>query len=288
LPGRFAVRAESRRSRLYHRDAIAQRVTAAIADALGAGPEPGDQPVVLARFLDDTCTLSLDTTGPALHDRGYRQEPGPAPLREDIARALVLASGWDRRRPLIDPFAGAGTIAIEAALLARGQAPGRHRKFAFHATRLYDAARFAALQAEADAAVRPGARILASDRRADCIAMTERNAERAGVRADLEVAAAPLSSSPWRAELAHAGAVVSDPPHGKRLGDPRALVKLYRALGAWLAGAPADCAIALVAADRRLALRTGLPLKTAFLTPHGGRKVRALVRPLSGGAAAPA
>ncbi|MEZ5965582.1 MAG: hypothetical protein R3F56_17235 [Planctomycetota bacterium] len=279
LPGRYSVRAESRLSRLYHRDAIAERVVQAAASTLGGGPsaEP-DAPSVLVRFLHDECTISLDTTGRPLHDRGYRREPGPAPLREDLSRALLLASGWDPTSTLIDPFAGAGTLLIEAALLARRLAPGRNRTFAVADTRLFDPEVFARVQAAAERRALPRApRLLGSDRRADCIDMARRNAALAGVEGDLDLAVAPLSSSPWRDELAGAGAVVTDPPHGRRMGDPARLALLYRSLGTWLAAAAPTCRIAIASSDRRLALRTGLPLKTAFLSTHGGAKLRALV-----------
>lgn len=282
VPGPVRVRAESRRSRLYHRDAIAERVVAGIALALGTdadAPPDDDAPSVLARFVDDHCTLSIDTSGRPLHERGYRLEPGYAPLREDVARALVLASGWDRASPLIDPFAGSGTIAIEAALLARRLPPGGTRTFAFEATRLCTGSVLAQVRAAAQAATVPAPPpIHASDRSEEAIGVVGRNAARAGVGADLRVATAPLSHSPWQAEVASAGAVVTNPPFGHRLGTPATLAGLYRALGRWLEAAPSTCGIAILSADRRLTLRTGLPLTTAFLVDPGGTKVRALVR----------
>lgn len=290
LPGRFQVRAESRRSRLYHRDAIAERVAASASDAVGASTSAdADAPTVLVRFCDDQCTISLDTSGRPLHDRGYRHEPGPAPLREDLARALILASGWDAASPLIDPFAGAGTILIEAAMLARRLPPGGKRSFAFEHTRLFDAPAWRAALADAEQRSRPTSpRLLGSDRRADCIDMARRNAGRAGVAGDLTLAVASLSESPFRDDLAQAGAVVTDPPHGRRMGNPAQLVQLYRALGTWLAAAPASCRLAIASTDRRLTLRTGVALHTAFLTTHGGAKMRALVRTAPGATAAPA
>ena len=74
--------------------------------------------------------LVLDTTGAGLHKRGYRLESGEAPLKETLAAGLVLLSHWNRERPFLDPFCGAGTLAIEAALIGRNRAPGRERSFA--------------------------------------------------------------------------------------------------------------------------------------------------------------
>ncbi len=285
-PGPVRVRAESRRSRLYHRDAIAERVAAGIALALGTAPDAAADdtaPSVLARFVDDHCTLSIDTSGRPLHERGYRLEPGHAPLREDVARALVLASGWDRVSPLLDPFAGSGTIVIEAALLARRMPPGATRAFAYEATRLCRPDVVAEVRAAALARVAVGAPpLFGSDRSEEATAIAARNAARAGVADAVRFVAAPLSRTPLAAELPRAGAVASNPPLGRRLGSPEALANLYRALGRWLEAAPATCGIAILSADRRLTLKTGIPLTTAFLVDPGGMKVRALVRGVSG------
>jgi 23S rRNA G2445 N2-methylase RlmL len=166
--------------------------------------------------------------------------------------------------------------------------PGRGRAFGFAQTRLFEASLWEEVQRQAEARALPAPRVLASDRRADLIAAAVRNATHAGVAADVHLATAALAESPCRGELAGAGAVVSDPPHGRRLGDTTALVKLYRALGGWLQTAPPSCGIALLSGDRRLTLRTGLRLETAFLASQGGAKVRALVRPAAVSGAAPA
>ncbi len=87
--------------------------------------------LILVRFFRDTCTISVDTSGELLNRRGYRLETAKAPLRETLAAGLLMASGWDAHSPLMDPFCGSGTIAIEAALMARRIAPGKNRQFAF-------------------------------------------------------------------------------------------------------------------------------------------------------------
>jgi len=81
--------------------------------------------LVFVRLDHDQCTISLDSSGALLHRRGYRLETAKAPLRETLAAGILMASNWDRRSPIIDPFCGSGTIVIEAALMAGGIAPGK-------------------------------------------------------------------------------------------------------------------------------------------------------------------
>lgn len=83
--------------------------------------------------------LYLNSSGPALHQRGYRLQTGTAPIKENLAAALLLLANWRFKSPLLDPFCGSGTIAIEAALLARNIAPGRWRSFAFEQFKNFEA-----------------------------------------------------------------------------------------------------------------------------------------------------
>ena len=145
LPGNGSVevRVTCRKSKLYHSDAVAERVLAVIAGVAPSGTEmksrsfnpdedeeeyqgKGGSGLFIVRIVNDQCEISADSSGELLHRRGYRKEVAKAPLRETLAAAMVLASGWDGRRgePLLDPLCGSGTIPIEAALIARGIAPG--------------------------------------------------------------------------------------------------------------------------------------------------------------------
>src|SRR5262249_62099536 len=85
----------------------------------------------VVRLERDVCTVSADSSGELLHQRGYRGPQAKAPLRETLGAALVLAAGWDPATPLCDPLCGSGRIAIEAALIAAGRAPGAHRAVSF-------------------------------------------------------------------------------------------------------------------------------------------------------------
>ena len=140
-PGQpVAIRVTCKKSRLYHSDAVAERIAGAIGDRLGKLPvlEKFDDKnenvlpqLVVVRLLNDQCLISIDLSGGLLHRRGYRLATAKAPLRENLAAGLLLASDWDLCSALIDPFCGSGSIPIEAALLAAGWAPGRSRRFAF-------------------------------------------------------------------------------------------------------------------------------------------------------------
>ena len=126
--GPVALRVACHRSRLYHQQAVAERVAGAIGDRLGQAPpvqkwsDDEDRrglQLVLVRVADNHCTVSLDSSGPLLHRRGYRLAGAKAPLRETLAAGLVLASGWDGVSPLLDPFCGCGTTVCAAQKLGR-------------------------------------------------------------------------------------------------------------------------------------------------------------------------
>ncbi len=207
------LRVTCHKSRLYHSDAVAERLLHVIGDRLGQPPtlykadEESDAPaaqIVVVRLFHDRCTVSLDASGALLHRRGYRLATAKAPLRETLAAALLLASGWDAQAvappPLLDPFCGAGTIPIEAARLALAIAPGRQRRFAFMDWLDFDAALWQNLLAEAEARTRQrhaeiAGRLLiqASDRDAGAIAAAQANAERAGVAEVIDFACREIS-----------------------------------------------------------------------------------------------
>src|SRR5256714_12385374 len=143
------IRVTCRKSRLYHSDAVAERVLSVISEVRGDielgrttsedaddGEESANETQFprqrfVVRIVDDQCEISAESSGALLHRRGYRQEVAKAPLRETLAAAMILASGWRPGEPLIDPMCGSGTIPIEAAMIARGITPGVRRRFQF-------------------------------------------------------------------------------------------------------------------------------------------------------------
>lgn len=285
----LSLRVSCHKSRLYHSGGVAQRVAQAIAARLGFEPQravaesdladasPSAAPLagpraqlVLVRLDHDRCTMSVDASGEMLHRRGYREATGKAPLRENIAAALLLASGWDARTPLLDPFCGAGTIAIEAALLARQRAPGRARRFAFMGWRDFDAAGYEKLLAVADAraaAAPPPPPILASDRDPGAIAAARANATRAGVANDLALSQRTVSDV---APPPGPGFVVTNPPHGVRLSRGSDLRNLYAKLGQMLRARCPGWHVALLCPGPRLWSASGLLLEPRLRLLHGG------------------
>jgi putative N6-adenine-specific DNA methylase len=174
---------------------------------------------------------------------------------------------------------GSGTILIEAAALARRLAPGRMRSFAVEHLALHDPELLAAVRRAATGANLPALpfRIFGSDRSAAALASTRGNAERAGVSEDLELRTARLGAAlDGLPAMPDSGALVTNPPFGRRMGDLNRLADLYRSLGGLARQLPTGWLTALVAADRRMALRSGLDLHTAFLTDAGGLKIRGL------------
>jgi putative N6-adenine-specific DNA methylase len=232
------VNARSAKSRLTAVPSIQSVTKKAIVDSLrGRGhggstrlEESGPACEVEVELRADRATVSLDTTGPGLHKRGYRRAAGAAPLRETLAAALVILSRWEPPRPFADPLCGSGTIPIEAALLADNAAPGMGRSFAAEAWPFLPAAAWTGERGRARAEARrgAGARILGSDRDPRMVELAGRNARAAGIEDLVRFRAAPLAD--FRADGDH-GCIVCNPPYGERLGDAAQAEALYREMG---------------------------------------------------------
>jgi len=277
----ITLKATSSKSRVYHTGAIRERVHNAIGAAFGRAPKlaKADEPDtahVAVRFVDDVCTISIDATTTPLHRRGYRLDGRKAPLREDLAHALVLASEHAPDEALLDPFCGSGTIVIEAATRALGMPPGRLRPPPLTQTALFDADAWQALQAFTPRETIGELR--ASDRDAGAVQATKANAERAGVGHAITADACALAAQPWLQPGAAPprGVLVSNPPYGLRVSAGGRLLPLYQTLGNRAAALGDGWRTTLLAHDVRLARRTGLPLRSAFTTRHGGLSVTAM------------
>jgi putative N6-adenine-specific DNA methylase len=218
------------------KDAIVDR----IASKTGSRPDSGkdkDNVVVHLYWKDDLCRLYLNTSGPKLSDRGYRKMPGKAPLRESLAAAIIMATGYDGSGSLVCPMCGSGTLAIEAALIASRRAPGLLRSnYAFMHVKYFDKPAWKQMRAEAlkksksrggKAGFKP-ARIIATDIDAEAVEAARKNAMTAGVShlIDFDVcdfAATAIPPGP--------GIIIMNPEYGLRLGEIEKLKKTYKRIG---------------------------------------------------------
>ncbi|MEA2604719.1 MAG: rRNA (guanine2445-N2)-methyltransferase [Acidobacteriota bacterium] len=178
------------------------------------------------RLARDRATLLLDTSGEPLDRRGYRAVTTAAPVREQLAAACVLASGWDGRGPVVDPMCGSGTLLIEAAWLALGWPPGRlRRRWAFERLPGYDPAAFTAILQEPLPTPGPGVHVHGNDESAEALRGARANLEQANLldRATLTRGDAAAFEPP-----PGPGLVLVNPPHGERLGTDAGQ---WRALG---------------------------------------------------------
>jgi putative N6-adenine-specific DNA methylase len=282
-------RVTCKKSKLYHSDAVAQRLADAVIRAVpgvhAEGASGADDDAELAedaqlfvvRLLRDQCVVSADTSGALLHRRGYRRATAKAPLRETIAAALIAASGWDGTAPLVDPLCGSGTIPIEAALVARGRAPGAAREFA--AERWPGVSRTVGERIRTELAARERGdtlpAIIGSDRDAGAIAAATGNAERAGVATDISFAVQSLSAVTFPAGAA--GWVVSNPPYGVRVGDADRVRDLWAQLGNVLRERAHGWRVALMSPDAALERQLRIPVKVVAQTSNGGIPVRLVV-----------
>lgn len=192
-------------------------------------PEDGPLFPIEVALLKDVVTLTIDTSGEALHKRGYRQLVSQAPLRETMAAGLINLSYWNPDRPFLDPFCGSGTFPIEAALVARNIAPGLKRGFAAEqwprlSKRLWQEAR-----QEAETVIdweRP-LEIMGTDIDGEILKAARQNATRAGVQADIHFQQIPVSEV---RSSKHYGVIITNPPYGERLSDRQAVEQLYKEL----------------------------------------------------------
>jgi len=261
-------------SKLYHSGAVVERVNEVLGRPLG------DQ-LVQVRVQRDLVTISMDASGAPLYHRGWRGPAGKAPMRESLAAALVLSSEWNMKSPLVDPFCGSGTIAIEAAHIARRMAPGRNRSFAFQHWPQFDATAWDRLLRGADGdVVDKCPPIFAADRDAGAVAATVENAASAGVSSNVEAVLRTVSELTLPAR---AGWIVTNPPYGHRVGGPgasrsgeggdRDLRNLYDRFGAVLRERAVGWHVALLAAHDTPVARMHLPLRPTLATTNGGIEV---------------
>ncbi|MEO8622299.1 MAG: hypothetical protein ABI625_14610 [bacterium] len=283
-------RVTCKKSKLYHSDAVAQRLADAVVRAIpGVRAEGGsitedeiddvdaDVSLIVVRFMRDRCTVSADSSGALLHRRGYRQATAKAPLRETIAAAMLVAAEWDKTSPLVDPLCGSGTIPIEGALMARRIAPGAQRRFAMERWPTVSPSLGVRVRGVLEDRATPSvqALIVGSDRDAGAIAAATSNAERAGVLGDISMAIHSLTAASFPA--ASRGWVVTNPPYGVRVGEEDRVRDLWAQLGNVLRERASGWRVALLSPDTALERQLRMPLRAAASLSNGGIPVRIMV-----------
>ena len=192
--------------------------------------ENGAEFKIEVSILKDVATVLIDTTGSSLFKRGYRTEKGGAPIKENMAAAILLLSNWYPDKPLIDPTCGSGTFCIEAAMIGMNMAPGLHRHFAFEEWNWVDSDLVGRVRARALGQIKQDIQldILGTDIDARMVEIAKRNAEEAGVSEQIVF-------KQMRLQDLHTdkinGVIVSNPPYGERLLDDDAVTKLYQEMG---------------------------------------------------------
>jgi putative N6-adenine-specific DNA methylase len=250
------VRVAATGSLLGRRDVVARKVEHAVRDALRVPRrergKPATEPVaVLVRAEDDEIELSVDASGDRLHQRGWRRDVSEAPLRENLAAAVLGLVDWGPGEALVDPMCGSGTFPIEAATIAWGRPPGADRSFAFERWPSHDRAAWEATRAEPGPPPIPTP-IVGGDADAEVIRAARANARRAGVEGQIELR--PGDAREIRLP-APTGLVVVNPPWGGRIGDAPAA---WRALGELLQERAAAWRVAVLCPDPALLRVAGL------------------------------
>ncbi|MVW64097.1 class I SAM-dependent RNA methyltransferase [Massilia sp. NEAU-DD11] len=224
-------------------------------------------------FLDQrNFTIYLDTSGEALFKRGWREETGDAPLRENLAAGLLRVAGWKPGMTLFDPMCGSGTILIEAAQMVQGIPPGARRRFAFEKFRNFNAKAWQ----EMKTAIKPNPlpaepTIFGSDISGDMVAMTRHNLRSAGIL--FEVPLKQIEAQQVQPPTSQPGLLVTNPPYGERIGvrgdstipQDEMAVGFYQQLSATLKQRFAGWTVYLFTAD--LGLPKMLRLKESRKTP---------------------
>jgi 23S rRNA (guanine2445-N2)-methyltransferase / 23S rRNA (guanine2069-N7)-methyltransferase len=277
---------------LTHTQFVAQRVKDAIVDQFRArdGRRPNvdlDRPSVRVnvRIHRGIATMSIDLAGTPLHRRGWRGGQGEAPLKENLAAAMLIRGGWraiyEAGGALVDPMCGSATLLIEGAMIAADAAPGLTRDyFGFFGWRGHDETLWRSLVDAAERRADEGFRALkpvffGSDNDPRVLAEAKRNAQEAGVAGFVQLA---------RHDVAHlenpggaAGLVVCNPPYGERIGEAHELGALYRTLGDRLRAAFIGWHAAIIVADEALGRAIGLHAKKRYVLFNGAIECRLLV-----------
>lgn len=278
------IHTTSRHSRLYHKDAIAERLQASIALRFAQSrfaeescPAPAELRRIFVRVSQNDFTLSVDSSGELLHKRGIKPHAARAPLRETFAAAALMLAGYTGTEPLIDPMCGSGSFSLEAALMAQQIPPGWYRDFAFMNWPSFQPGRWKHLRRRSEMKIVPinTPVVFASDRDEQAVNTLKENLSRQGL---VDVVAASTRNffdfSPK--ELTdRTGLVTLNPPFGRRMGSRQESDALFTEACLYLKKEYRGWKFALIAP--RTSLVDKVPFKSAtHILPLGGIKVALL------------
>jgi putative N6-adenine-specific DNA methylase len=232
----FPVQGKSIKSQLYSVSDCQAIVKKAIVERLKEKygrswfEETGPRYQIEVALLNNQVTLTIDTSGPGLHKRGYRRLAGEAPLKETLAAAMVQLSFWQKDRVLLDPFCGTGTIPIEAALIALNRAPGLKRNFAAEKwpsipQSIWQEAYHEALDLQEH---HKSLHIYGSDIDSKALSLARTHAAEAGLSDVIHFQRLPVAEVRSRFNFGH---IIANPPYGERLGEMKDVERLYSELG---------------------------------------------------------
>ncbi len=277
---------DARFANLRVKDAVVDRMVAAVGRRPDSGPERTGS-VLSLHWQGRSVSLSLDTSGEPLSNRGYRTMPHSAPMRETLAAACLLAAGFNGLGNMVNPMCGSGTLALEAALMATGTAPGLLREhFAFQHLPAFDPARWQALRDEARSRARPTTRgrIIATDHDPQAIAAARHNAAAAGLDSLVELDTCDFQDTtvpePQRRAV---NLIAVNPEYGLRLGDEAALEPVHAALGDFLKQRCQGYVGAVFTGNPRLAAKIGLRTRARLPLMNGPIECRLLLYDLYAG-----
>ncbi|MDF0016583.1 RNA methyltransferase [Staphylococcus pseudintermedius] len=236
--GQFPVQGRSLKSKLFSVPDVQAITKKAIVERLknahqvsGWLDESGAKYPVEVAILKDKVLLTIDTSGSGLNKRGYRLAQGEAPIKETLAASLVKLANWTGDTPLIDPFCGSGTIAIEACLIAQNIAPGFNRSFISEQWDIIPKELYDQKRAEADelADYDKEIEIYASDIDPEMVEIAQRNADEVGVGDIIRFEVKDVNTL----TINHDGPIglIGNPPYGERIGDRAEVEEMYRNLG---------------------------------------------------------
>ncbi|MEM6642441.1 MAG: class I SAM-dependent RNA methyltransferase [Bacteroidota bacterium] len=173
-------------------------------------------------------TISMDSSGTALNQRGYREEGHRAPMNEVLAAGLLLLSGWDMKSPLVDPMCGSGTIITEAAMMAMGMAPNLKRKtFGFRTWPEYSPILFNRVTSEEQAKIRkPRMELIGLDIDENAAQLARKSLGKIGLRREVKIKTMDFRGFK---PLDKNGTIVTNPPYGERIGEE--ILKFYAEMG---------------------------------------------------------